>query len=65
MKKRQLSAREFLNTSETEVKFSQEKSSPLVMMSVIVLACGFSTISERRQQERLVLASQEQGKHCV
>lgn len=35
------------------------------MMGVIVLACGFSTISERRQQERLVLASQVQGKHCV
>lgn len=35
------------------------------MTSVTVLACGFSTISERRQQERLVLASEEQGKHCV
>jgi len=62
----QLSSHESLNTSETELKkFSHEKISHVVTTSVIVLTCGFSTISDRRQQERLVLASEERGKHCI
>lgn len=55
-----------LSTSETEVdKFGQKQSSHLVMIIVTVLACGCSTFSERRQQERLVFVLEEQEKHCV
>lgn len=58
-----------LKTPQMEVKkFSQQKHSHLVTMRVAVWAGGFSTISERRrrrQQERLVLAAEAQGEHCV